>query len=145
MARSSVPLVLLLLLVALDPPRTAAGQFETPAMTPDELHDRQAGEAPLLVLDVRDPAEYRVGHVPGAFNLPAAEIPDQLSAIEGQDGVVLYCIAGSRTQTAEQVLLKHGFGNVFHLEDGLTGWLDSGYPVEKGEGPALAKLQAGRH
>ena len=91
----------------------------------------------MLVIDVRDPAEFRVGHVPGAVNLPAPDIADRLSDLEGRNGIVVYCIAGTRTQLAEQTLIEHQIPNLFHLEGGLTGWLDSGFPVEKGAGRHL--------
>jgi rhodanese-related sulfurtransferase len=137
MAESWVRIGLLLLLTGLIHPRAIGAGFQTPAITPEQLHDRQQAQDKVLVVDVRDPAEFRVGHVPGAVNLPAAEIADHFQEIEGQTGVVVYCIAGTRTQLAEQTLIEHKVPNVFHLDGGLTAWLDSGYPVEKGAGRRL--------
>ena len=146
-ARRSAPLTLLLILAAVGLAQAAGGEPQTVAMTPEELHDRQEGHTALLVLDVRDPAEYRAGHVPGAVNLPASQVTQQtagqLSALQGLGGVVLYCIGGSRTELAERTLLDHGVPNVFHLEGGLMGWVDSGFPVEKGAGAPLAAFHAG--
>jgi rhodanese-related sulfurtransferase len=137
MHRSWVRIGLLLLLTGLIQRYAMGAGFQTPAITPEQLHDRQQGPDKLLVVDVRDPAEFRVGHVPGALNLPAPEIADHFQEIEGQTGVVVYCIAGTRTQLAEQTLIEHQIPNVFHLDGGLTAWLDSGYPVEKSGGRRL--------
>jgi rhodanese-related sulfurtransferase len=137
MFRSSARIGLLLLLTGSVQPCVLGAEFRTPAITPEQLHDRQQGPDKLLVVDVRDPAEFRVGHVPGALNLPAPDIADHFQEIEGQSGVVVYCIAGMRTQLAEQTLIEHRIPNVFHLDGGLTAWMDSGYPVEKGGGRRL--------
>lgn len=137
MDRSFVRGCLLLLLTGLYPLAAAGADFQTPAISPQQLHDRQQGADRLLVVDVRNPAEFRVGHLPGAVNLPEPEIADHLEALAGQRGVVLYCIAGTRTKLAEQTLLDHDIPNVFHLQGGLTGWLDRRYPIEKGAGRDL--------
>ena len=132
------------LFAALLPLAVFGADFQTPAISPDELHERLQNEPTLLVVDVRSPVEFRVGHVPGAINLPASEIVEHLDAVTGRSGVVLYCIAGTRTQLAEQTLLVHEVPGVLHLQGGLTGWLDKGFPVEKGPGAKLAH-SAGAH
>lgn len=132
------------LLAALLPLAVSGADFQTPAISPDELHERLPNEPTLVVVDVRSPVEFRVGHVPGAVNLPAAEIAEHLDAVTGRTGVVLYCIAGTRTQLAEQTLLVHEVPNVLHLQGGLTGWLNKGFPVEKGAGGKLTQ-PAGAH
>jgi len=137
MNRSLARIGLLLLLTGSVQPAALGAEFRTPAITPEQLQDRQQAPDKLLVVDVRDPAEFRVGHVPGSVNLPAPEMADHLQELEGQTGVVVYCIAGARTQVAEQTLIEHRVPNVFHLDGGLTAWLDSGYPVEKGGGRRL--------
>jgi len=124
----------LLLAAGLLPLTTLAADFQTPAISAEALRDRQQGDDPLLVIDVRDPVEFRIGHVPGAINLPESDLANHLEDLAAQPGVVLYCIAGTRTQRAEQTLIDHKVPNVFHLEDGLMGWLDSGFAVEKGAG-----------
>ena len=137
MNRSLARIGLLLLLTGSGQPAALGAESRTQAITPEQLHERQQTSGKLLVVDVRDPAEFRVGHVPGAVNLPAPEIADHYQELEGQTGVVVYCIAGTRTQLAEQTLIEHRVPNVFHLDGGLGAWLDSGYPVEKGGGLRL--------
>ncbi len=125
----------LLLLIGLLQHAALGGEFRTPSITPEELRARQQTADSLLVVDVRNPAEFRVGHLPGAINIPEPEIAQHLPTFEARSGVVVYCIAGKRTQLAEQTLLDHEIHNVLHLDGGLMAWIDSGFTVEKGLGP----------
>lgn len=113
----------------------AAIGFQTPAIAPEELGALLGGPEGPVVIDLRDPAEYRVAHVPGAINVPEPELADRLGTLNPHQGVILYCIAGKRTRSAEQTLGDRGFGHVRHLEGGFTGWLDVGLPIRKGPAP----------
>ena len=112
-----------------------ASDFQTPAITAQDLHNRQDGADPYLVIDVRDRAEYKSGHVPGAINIPQKKLERQLDKLLDANGVVLYCINGRRTRLAEQTLIENDVDNVFHLEGGLMGWRQGGYKVRTGWGP----------
>jgi len=112
-----------------------ASDFQTPAISAQDLHARQASGDPLLVIDVRDAGEYKSGHVPGAINIPQKKLDKQLDKLLDANGVVLYCINGRRTRLAEQTLIEHDFSNVHHLEGGLMGWRQGGFEVRTGWGP----------
>jgi rhodanese-related sulfurtransferase len=99
------------------------------------LHARQESTGPLLVIDVRDVAEYKSGHVPGAINIPHKKLERQLDRLLDANGVVLYCINGRRTRLAEQTLIENDVPDVFHLEGGLMGWRQGGFEVRSGWGP----------
>ena len=129
----AITLLTILHLLAVLP--ASASDFQTPAITAQDLHDRQSGTAPLLVIDVRDGGEYKSGHVPGAINIPQKKLERQLDKLADANGVVLYCINGRRTRLAEQTLIEHDIPNVFHLEGGLMGWRQGGFQVRTGWGP----------
>jgi rhodanese-related sulfurtransferase len=112
-----------------------ASDFQTPAITAEDLHARQETAEPLLVIDVRKQGEYRSGHVPGAINIPHNKLDRELDQLQDANGVVLYCINGRRTRLAEQTLIEHDIPNVFHLEGGLMGWRQGGFEVRTGWGP----------
>ena len=112
-----------------------ASDFQTPAITAQDLSARQQGAEPLLVIDVRGVAEYNSGHVPGAINIPQQKLERQLDKLQDAKGVVLYCINGRRTRLAEQTLIENDIPNVFHLEGGLMGWRQAGFAVRTGWGP----------
>ena len=123
------------LLPALLPLLAFASDFQTPAITPEDLAARQETAEKVLVVDVRDNGEYRSGHVPGAINIPHTKLEKHMDELREANGVVLYCIFGKRTRLAEQTLIEHDIPNVMHLEGGLNGWRQSGFEVRTGWGP----------
>jgi len=119
-------LALLLLLALNQVSGTAADSISATA-----LHrSLNTGAAPL-VLDVRSPAEYAAGHIPGARNLPYSEIPDQLAALSAfRDGeVVVYCEVGVRAQIAQALFEQAGFTHVQPLAGHLQGWREAALPI----------------
>ena len=103
-------------------------------VTPAELQAmQQGGEAPL-VIDVRTPAEYALGHVPGAVNVPHDQVAQRIESLETPNGVALYCMKGPRARKAETALQGAGYTHLFHLGGGLDAWRREGLPVES-DGP----------
>ncbi|WHP17945.1 FAD-dependent oxidoreductase [Cellulomonas sp. ES6] len=82
-----------------------------------------------FVLDVRSPAEFATGHLPGALNVPHTQVRDRLAEIReaaGDRPVRLHCQSGMRSYLALRVLAQEGFADVAHLSGGmltLRGWL----------------------
>jgi rhodanese-related sulfurtransferase len=86
-----------------------------------------------VVLDVRTPAEFAAGHVPGARNVSHDLLQssiESLSELRGKQ-VVLYCRSGRRTQLAADVLSKAGFKRLAHLEGDYLAWESEHRPVER--------------
>jgi rhodanese-related sulfurtransferase len=130
-----VRIVLQFVLLMLLPVWVFSSDFQTPAITAKELHARQGSTDQLLVIDLRDVAEYKSGHVPGAINIPQKKLERQLDSLLDANGIVLYCLNGKRTRLAEQTLIENDIPNVFHLEGGLMGWRQGGFEVHTGWGP----------
>jgi rhodanese-related sulfurtransferase len=92
-----------------------------------------AGGKPIL-LDVREPAEFALLHIPGAINVPRGvleqscewdydeTVPELASGRERK--IVVICRSGKRSALAADVLLKLGFANVVSLKTGVRGWND---------------------
>jgi rhodanese-related sulfurtransferase len=110
---------------------TAAASDLAPSISPSELHDRQQTETALQIIDVRTTDEYDTGHLPGAVNIPHTDLADHLDEVESGGGVVLYCMVGPRARLGEKILQRAGVSKIYHLEGGMTAWLESGLPVEK--------------
>ncbi len=107
-----------------------AEPLEAPSISPAALHAlRESGAAPV-VIDVRSPSEYASGHIPGAVNIPFAQVAKRIGEVEAPHGVALYCMVGPRARKGESALLASGVEEVFHLEGGLAAWRAAGLPVE---------------
>jgi rhodanese-related sulfurtransferase len=87
----------------------------------EQLKTLLANETPLLV-DVREPAEYQVGHIPGALNLPLRELTQHLEQIPHDRPVVLYCSTGYRTGIGVMALHLLGYDNVRGYPPSYQGW-----------------------
>lgn len=71
----------------------------------------------IFFIDVREPEEYAMGHVPGAINIPPAELMSgakQLEKVDRHAELVLYCKTGSRSNVAAHFLKNQGFSNVIN-------------------------------
>ena len=130
---SSRVLGTLLCVLSLLVPGVGAGQEIAPTLSPDDLYaQRRSGSAPQ-VLDVRTPEEFRLGHIPGAVNIPHTDLASRIDEVETEHGVVLYCMVGPRARLGEKTLLDAGLPKVHHLDGGLAGWKAAGYPVDRAD------------
>ncbi len=86
----------------------------------------------VTVLDVRPPEEYAAGHLPGAVNVPLAQLEEQFDELEPDHEVVAYCRGPHCILAFEAVarLREHGF-TAHRLEDGFPEWRLAGLPVEE--------------
>lgn len=78
---------------------------------------RKLVAAGVKVVDVRTPAEFAMGHVPGALNIPHDEMGRRHAEIgPPSTPVVLYCRSGNRSGQATSVLHHRGFGLVYDFQ-----------------------------
>ena len=80
----------------------------------------QAKEA--ILIDVRMPAEYRDGHIPGVVNIPLAELEKRLGEIPKDKKVVLICRTGNRSAQGTKLLRGKGLDNIFNSTGGMSTW-----------------------
>jgi rhodanese-related sulfurtransferase len=117
--------------IALAASGCAGGEELAPSISPEALQARIAsGDAPLL-LDVRTPAEFQDGHIPGAINVPHEQVASRAAELASQNGVAVYCMKGPRARLGEQALLAAGATEVLHVEGGFSAWQAAGLPVEQ--------------
>ncbi|MEV6568419.1 MBL fold metallo-hydrolase [Streptomyces kronopolitis] len=72
----------------------------------------------VQLIDVRNPAEYEAGALPGARNIPLAGLRHHLTELDPDRPVVLYCRSGNRSVIAAALLEAHGFGDVCDVVGG---------------------------
>ncbi|NMG41647.1 metalloregulator ArsR/SmtB family transcription factor [Chelativorans sp. ZYF759] len=89
-------------------------------------------EGTVTVLDVRPPDEFATAHLPGAVNIPLAELENRLVDLDPVTEIVAYCRGPWCVLSFEAVatLRKRGF-KVRRLEDGLPEWRAAGLPLEE--------------
>jgi rhodanese-related sulfurtransferase len=89
--------------------------------------------AETMVLDVREPEEYQHGHVPGALNLPQADLASRLDELPRDCPLLLICRSGARSLRAAQFLRQVGFEQVLNVQGGTEAWRAAGKPLAFGE------------
>jgi len=103
---------------------------QAPSIEPEALYALLKGEDAPRVIDVRSPAEYAAGHIPGALNLPFEEIAERIVEVDTPNGVALYCMVGPRARKGEAALHSSGYTKILHIQGGLSAWKQRGLPVE---------------
>jgi len=83
------------------------------------------------VIDVREKAEFKSGHIAGAKNIPVARLTEQDPQLDKDKPIIVVCRLGQRAQTCAAVLQKHGYENVLVLTGGVTAWRNDGLPLVK--------------
>jgi hydroxyacylglutathione hydrolase len=100
---------------------------EVPSVRVEEL-DPNAGD--IQVIDVREPAEFEAGHIPGAISLPQFELATRMEALPRDKTVAVVCLGGFRSLRATQFLWQAGMRNVVNALGGTAGWRAAGKSIE---------------
>ena len=115
---------------------------------PAEAREALNRGAVHLIVDVREPQEFRDGHVPDAVNIPrglleiradpASPAADPLLSAGRSERILVYCTKGpgARSLLAAQTLTSMGYERVEVLGGGLIAWDEAGLPVERDHAPA---------
>ena len=85
----------------------------------------------VTVLDLRPEDEFALGHLPGALNIPLAELERRLAELPADREVIAYCRGPYCVLSFEAVAALRSRGYLVHrLEDGYPEWKAAGLPVE---------------
>lgn len=100
--------------------RRLLGRRSVPEVTPEEALRRQ--QAGALIVDVREPEEWRAGHIPGAVHVPLGELSGRVRELDPERELILVCRSGNRSAQATALLQQAGFRQVYNLAGGLIAW-----------------------
>lgn len=92
-----------------------------------------ASNKDAVVIDVRTPAEYAEGHIPGSTNVDfvADSFATELGKLDRNKTYIVHCAAGGRSTQSLNVFTRLGFKSVVHLDGGMNGWVAAGKPLQK--------------
>ena len=90
-------------------------------LTPSQLADATCDENVQLI-DIRNEGETEAGMIPGAKNIPLAQLGRRLDEIDPARPVVLYCAGGWRSSVGSSLLRNRGYGDVSDVLGGFAGW-----------------------
>ncbi len=96
----------------------------------NDLHS-SLGSKEAVIIDVREDAEWELGHLPHAIHLSKGLLERDIHKEELQKGdkIVLYCSGGFRSALAGENLQRMGYSNVFSLKGGFKEWSSLKLPV----------------
>jgi len=111
---------------------------------PWDLRDSLAAGSELILLDVREPAEFALLRIPGAINVPRG-VPEQscewdydetvpMLAAGRELEIVVICRSGKRSALAADILQQMGYTRVASLRTGVRGWNDFEQPLLGSDG-----------
>lgn len=92
-------------------------------ITVDEFENKLSREN-IQLIDVRTPEEFNNGHLKGAlnYNINATEFESQLSKLDKNKPVLVYCLSGGRSGSAAEIIAGKGFTEVYNMQGGIMKW-----------------------
>jgi rhodanese-related sulfurtransferase/TusA-related sulfurtransferase len=76
----------------------------------------------LIILDVREAAEFMFNHIPNAISIPLGELESRLNELNMEDEIFIVCRTGNRSDFAAQKLAEKGFTKVMNVVPGMSEW-----------------------
>jgi thioredoxin 1 len=126
---------------------TAVRELDMTAVHAELARDRELAELPrevtaadfveamatgaAAVLDVREPMEYRAGHVPGAVLVPLGRLSEKLADVPSGRPVYVICATGNRSLSATDFLRRQGI-EAYSVAGGTSAWSAAGHEVVAG-------------
>jgi rhodanese-related sulfurtransferase len=83
----------------------------------------------VVVVDVREPAEWGRGHLPDARHIPLGTLMNRPRELLQQDGIIFVCAEGVRSAVACEIAAAVGRKQLYNLEGGTIAWRKQGYPL----------------
>jgi adenylyltransferase/sulfurtransferase len=96
---------------------------------PAQLAERLGRGEKLEIIDVREPYEWEIGHIPGARLVPLDRIAEEIPRLDKRRETILYCKVGARSAYAAQQLARAGVADVSNLAGGILRWIDDVDPT----------------
>jgi SulP family sulfate permease len=96
--------------------------LQLPAISPAELYQALHGLTPPLVVDVREPREFRHSHIPEARNIPLSRLLKEPPDLPRDQTIVLVARTDRRARRAAYLLQQYDFQQLVLLTGGMQAW-----------------------
>ncbi len=90
-------------------------------LTAPQLATYLESNKPLL-LDVREPWEYRLCHIDGSRHIPMRHIPEIIDQLPADEDIIVICHHGIRSRAVCHYLEQQGFSSTINLTGGVDAW-----------------------
>jgi rhodanese-related sulfurtransferase len=102
-----------------------------PSISVTELQEKLKKANHPFLLDVREPEEFRDGHIAGAKLIPLGELRSRMTELPKDKEIICICASGSRSISATRQLSSAGY-KVINMKGGMFLWQRAAFPVRKG-------------
>ena len=88
-------------------------------------------DSDYVLIDVRTPEEYDLGHIPNSLNYDfySESFQSKILALSKNESVILYCRTNNRSKKTAKILSEKGFKEIFVIEGGITEWVKNGNDI----------------
>ena len=93
-----------------------------PEITASELKRKIDRQEKFVLIDVREPSEFKINRISGAKLIPLGSMPERVHELDSADEIVVHCHFGGRSAKAVEFLQKAGFKKVRNLVGGIDAW-----------------------
>ena len=83
----------------------------------------------LIILDVREDKERKSGYIDNDLHIPLSDVKNQLSQLDKNKSILVYCASGSRSAHIAGLLTRNAYENVYSLKGGFKAWKRAKLPI----------------
>lgn len=96
--------------------------------------EKKLATSEVQLVDVRTPEEFNQERLKGAvnYNINDAEFKKQISMLNKNKPVFVYCLSGGRSGSAAEIMADNGFTEVYNMKGGIMKWNAANKPLENG-------------
>ena len=99
----------------------------------DPVESKDRVDSGALLLDVRNPGEWRAGHAEGAAWIPMSDLAERQEELPTDREIVVICKTGARSGQVAQALVAAGYEAV-NVAGGSEAWQAAGFPIVTDDG-----------
>lgn len=88
----------------------------------EEVEEKLTNNLEMTLLDVREPEEFALNHIPEAINIPLGDVENRASELDKEKDIYIICRTGNRSDMAARILSTLEFKKIFNVVPGMIQW-----------------------